>query len=398
MEQLCAVSDVVSLDEHNGEKGNFIKTFLINTDVNYNGWQVTAESIEKRRKEWIGKPGVEYTTYKRTHPEYDDYDIGLQDQEQYRKSTIIDVYKDERTGNDVAVSEVHDDELYEQIKSGEVRYISPSIFPLKFENTGYPLLASDFKPFHYAFVDEPAYGPIAKIAGVCSDGEDTCKKHLAPLVADIDSENVSHVRTVPLIESISTLVSKETRLNQDMTDEGGKKLEKLEAMLKAQQEDIDKLKDQKSGTDDDGKKQENANDYDDNSNKDQKSGTDDDGKKQEKANEEDINKLKQENAMLQASLKKHPIESILSASRQREATPDQLSAQKRFLEKLQLSELEEYQSNFILKADVQQQQYNTTTEIPNIPDISRIGINLIADEDSIDNGSDDELLRSGGFI
>lgn len=181
--QLKALNAVEVLD--NG----YIKTFLISDERNSNGWRVSWDSIKKNAKTFIGKPGIEYQKCGQRgclldHTGGEDYEDSLHQQERYRVSTITDVQLDEGTHTAYAIHKIENPEFAEKIKKGEIRYLSPSIWPNKektlmyrmSENDEWYIDTTDWTGIHDAFVDIPAFGSKAKVVKHCTEGD--CRKEL----------------------------------------------------------------------------------------------------------------------------------------------------------------------------------------------------------------------------
>lgn len=153
------------LDKYNGTPGYYIQTFLADDRINRNNWQLTWESIRTDGPAFLGKPGV--INPELDHPVDSSYEKATASQEKFRVATIIDVILDESQHSAHQVSETSR-EIYDRIDSGELQYVSPAIWPRSLadvEILRHPTKPSEhvhrihrFKPMHYAFVAEPAYG------------------------------------------------------------------------------------------------------------------------------------------------------------------------------------------------------------------------------------------------
>lgn len=186
---LKASAGIQVLDEYNGRKGQFVKTFALNDKRNKNGWRVTWDSIKKYISDFIDKPGIEFTKCENSicdldHTDAATYQKSLEVQEDFRKTNIIDYTLDENARTAYFIHEVLDPEFYAKLDNGEIKYVSPSIWPKSGEYTilgkmpnGLPMLdVYGWMALHDAFVNNPAFGDDAKITATC-EGEG-CAVHL----------------------------------------------------------------------------------------------------------------------------------------------------------------------------------------------------------------------------
>ena len=111
------------------------------------------------------------------------------------------------------------------------------------------------------------------------------------------------------------------------------------------------------------------------------------GKKVKNANEdEDMKKIKQENAMLTASLKKPIVERVLNASRMAGATEDQIKNQEKHFESMSLQAAEDFAKNFL-------PAISTSTAPTTIPDLTKLQLGAGLNDTP---KSGEELLREAG--
>ena len=198
--------------EYNGEKGYFGKAFVIDADLNGNGWRIARACLKKRMQEWKGKPMLEYWQGgNMTHPKHDTYEQAIVEQEEYNQGVIRDVGFDKRSENYWIVFKTNE-RIFNKIKNNEIQYVSPSLFPIEWSRE-FPPTALDAKPTHVAFVSVPAYGNQAKIVGICSGTTARCKAELKQIVADLDN-NISHVRDIKLIAARLKLLDASVKLSQ----------------------------------------------------------------------------------------------------------------------------------------------------------------------------------------
>ena len=154
-------------EEFNGVPGTYIKSFLISDKINLNDWQATHEANISNLDSFLGRPGIHYINPegKLDHTSATSFEKSLQLQELYRVANIIAVGSDIPTHKNWQVSKMVDESITQKIKSKEIQWISPSIWPEensveKIEQTDGRTIdvVHDYKGLHYAFVDEPAFG------------------------------------------------------------------------------------------------------------------------------------------------------------------------------------------------------------------------------------------------
>ena len=200
-----------------GREGKFVRTFGMNSERNKNEWRATWESIKKYIHTALQFPGIEYEVCKADgcdldHVEADTFEENLAKQKPYERTEIIDYVLNEKEESADLIHEVFDDDFWDKLKSREIKYVSPLIWPLpngvKVLGTGragLPIIdTTDWKFVHQAFLkNNPAYGTdIATVKTMC-DGKDCDVKLLS---ASLDGEtttanqqNISHLQEVPLL-------------------------------------------------------------------------------------------------------------------------------------------------------------------------------------------------------
>lgn len=243
----------------------FIKSFLIDASANLNDWRITPQALQSDLGDFVGKP---FIVMDEGHP-----DDSLSEKEflkiqnAHKIGEIIEVGIDNETGKAFAVSELserfgnnpEDKEririAIEQIKSGEISFVSPSIkgegATIDGQNTIFR-----FNAFHLAGVKKPAYGIVkAEIKGKCSGNKEQCQLQLARVQAVVDEtslENISekHIPPCKKKKNLDSSLSDSTPQAESMTesekiseDEIKKMREELTALKKAvasEQEDKEK--------------------------------------------------------------------------------------------------------------------------------------------------------------
>ena len=170
---------------------------MLNVDINKNFWHVTEESIPKFARTFIGMPFVDdggnnpENDGKKRHfgAEKMSLDEILTKQEDFRVGNIIDV--EQRTVNGstelFAIVEIPDDELFEELKSGEGIFVSPAITGRPIKTPAGTLLYDQWHGLHLARVDDPAYGVMrASIKQTCEGSEKQCIKSLISSAATLN--------------------------------------------------------------------------------------------------------------------------------------------------------------------------------------------------------------------
>lgn len=389
---MLKASKIELLKEFEGQQGNFVKTFLLNSEINFNGWMATKEANKKNAQDFRGMPMILWWNEERKlwdHPEYNSKDEAIEKQEEFRVGTILKVGFDKRTNNWWQVSVIHNNDLWKKIQSHEIKYVSPSVWPKKLvEGMSNPLITTDYWALHVAFVTEPAFGiATGNVKGFCEGDPKKCLAELGPMVASIEN-NIDHIRTVPFIKSKSSLIPSRAKSNSNMTDD--KTVEEMKKQLdslKAQFEEEIKKKDQQSGNEDH---------EDDKSSKQavkgqQESENKKEDEKQHSGNEEteEQKKEKQQSAAVIQLAKKPIITKILTASKKNGANDATIKAQEKFMMSASLPELQNYEimmTPFIQNPSIPQ-------ESSLWPNIDQTGNSLDASVHDVDI-SDNDILEA----
>lgn len=171
------------LTEYDGRTGKFAKIFGISDKRNKNGWRVTWASIKKHVGSFIGQPGIVFEKCEAAicdldHTDGKTYEDNLKAQEPYRVSTIIDYKLNEEDRSVDFIHEFHDEQAFNDVQSGRLKFTSPSIWPSHggyesqgTQENGLPLLdVFHWKGLHSAFVNNPAFGDEARVKATC-EGE-----------------------------------------------------------------------------------------------------------------------------------------------------------------------------------------------------------------------------------
>lgn len=208
---LKAAEIVGTYEEWEGRKGKFIKTFALNDKRNKNGWRVTWASIKKHIASFLGQPGIEYVKCEGSvcdldHTEGTTFEQSLAVQEAYRVTTLIDFYLDDANHTAYFIHEVHDDEFYQKAKAGEIKYVSPAVWPLPGgydilgkQDNGLPIVdVHEWKGLHDAFVNKPAFGDEAKVTATC-EGEGCQLRLLSAADLSGPADELAPIKTVPIL-------------------------------------------------------------------------------------------------------------------------------------------------------------------------------------------------------
>ena len=247
-------------EEFDGVPGTYIKSFLISDVINLNNWQATHEANTTNITSFLGRPGIHYFNSEgmRDHTSATSFEKSLQLQELYRAANIISVGCDIESHKCWQISKVTDADVAEKIKSGEIKWISPSIWPKEnsveiiMQTDGSELSrVHDYTGLHYAFVDEPAYGDDAEIKPFCDGTTKSCQEQLQKFDAAID--NVGPITEKKIIIPKKENTSKNKSYTSDKIkttqpdlmateEELRKELEDAKKALKATEEELEKIK------------------------------------------------------------------------------------------------------------------------------------------------------------
>ena len=152
------------------ENNNTIRTFLMNDQRDVNGLRYSWESIKKTAKNWIGIPGI---LNRKCDSERctNNHTLGKSLQEaqllssQKKVTEIIDVQLEEASHTAYAIHNVISSEFAKLLCAEKVGYVSQSGWLDKApKDPNHIDITEDTKytPLHLAFVDDPAYGIVAK--------------------------------------------------------------------------------------------------------------------------------------------------------------------------------------------------------------------------------------------
>ncbi len=164
----------------------FIKFFVLDGTLNLNQWGVTENSVLANLDTFIGKPFVITDGF--DHPEAPHGDELLRRQEAFRVGDITTMGFDKAQRKAYGIAEITDSTAKEQIKSGEVKFVSPSIIFNRMTDARIlvdgSLIIDKWEGAHVAGVKDPAFGMYkAQIKGQCSGDKATCETELAMVQA-----------------------------------------------------------------------------------------------------------------------------------------------------------------------------------------------------------------------
>ena len=124
----CAASKI-SFKET--KEGFFVEGFLISEKLNANNWMVPREANQKDGQDFVGKPDIVFINDdgKRDHTTGDTLEESLKVQEPFRKGTMQKVMGTDVGKKLTTISKIEDPDTIAKIKSGEIKFVSPAIFP-----------------------------------------------------------------------------------------------------------------------------------------------------------------------------------------------------------------------------------------------------------------------------
>jgi len=378
--------------EYKGAKGFFIKTFLIDSTTNLNDWEVTARANMLDGGTFIGRPGILFEKDgRRDHTSGTTLESSLAAQKPFRKADILEVGGTKDGIRLTQVSEITDRETQRLIENHDIEFISPAIFPKSLDDVEIIPVSDEkhihrvhrYDGLHYAFVDDPAYGPKANIETFCK-GE-SCLIKLQQQQAAAKAAN-----------SNSSYISQYNNSNQEMSqyvsvdemEKEKKKTNDLEArMNKIATELEEEKRSKKAAEEDETKKKEAEGDHEKDKNSKAKKGADEDiteekkkenAKKaqdeEEKKKDDEMTALKQTVARYEAAEKLEIIDKLIAVKMQ---TPgfdtEQAATYKAKLLKASVETLEDKWDDLKVFAAVVQPQINSESRTQ-----SNIGYGLTA--------------------
>ena len=145
---------------------HFLKVFAIDDGVfNQNKWGVTKEATKQALQTLIGKPLVGPPDAGHG-PRTDDDALLDWFERDHTIGKFVDVGENDRYAWGIA--EVMDAKAWAEINAGKWKYVSPMIQPLEEHISMAGEMVDKYRFRHVAFVDKPAYGPLANVKGTCT--------------------------------------------------------------------------------------------------------------------------------------------------------------------------------------------------------------------------------------
>lgn len=175
---MCEMLQTATADFFTKDGSNYASFFLLNDQMNLKKWAVTADSMPKYLKSFIGKPFISEPEL--AHFGADDLPIHevVSKQEDYRVGDIVEVKLDTKTQTAEAIVKFHKtaeaEAIWNEMQKGNAIYVSPAI-------AGYSVNSAEGSTFyewyglHLARVGNPAYGVFhASLKKTCTGDERTC--------------------------------------------------------------------------------------------------------------------------------------------------------------------------------------------------------------------------------
>jgi len=196
------------LREYKGVTGFFIRSFLINTTTNLNDWEVTARANQLDGETFLDRPGILFKKDgRRDHTSGRTKKESLDAQEPWRKADIVEVQGTNTGIKLMQVSRVTDVKTQHLIEIGDIKFVSPAIFPKSLADVEIIPIGPNrhvhrvhrYDGLHYAFVDDPAYGPEASIEHFCRG--DSCLIKLQQQQAKAFEENNNYLQHNGIVDS-----------------------------------------------------------------------------------------------------------------------------------------------------------------------------------------------------
>jgi len=192
------------------DEGFFVHAFLISNRVNANNWMVTSEANRLDGEDFLGKPDIVFINDKgiRDHTTGKTLEESIRVQEPFRKGTIRTVKGTDNGIRLTSTSKITDADTISKIKSGEIKFVSPAIFPKSLEDveivrTGHNThihIIHRYNALHRAFVDDPAYGIEASVGPTCQGDVKDCMVKLQQISAGIGDDEVDPLREIKLVK------------------------------------------------------------------------------------------------------------------------------------------------------------------------------------------------------
>lgn len=176
---------------------NFLRVFLLNTEINKNFWLVTPESISTFARTFVNMPFIDdqgnnpQNDGQKRHFGAENMPANeiLRIQESFRIGNIIDVeIREVESGPELyAIVEITDQKAFDEINAGQGIFVSPAITGRPTRQPCGTLLYDQWHGLHLARVTDPAYGIMrASIKQTCEGPERQCLKSLISSAASLN--------------------------------------------------------------------------------------------------------------------------------------------------------------------------------------------------------------------
>lgn len=192
------------------DEGFMLECFVINTKTNANDWMVTADANIQDGLTFEGRPDIEFFNEegKRDHTVGKSFEESLAVQEPFRVGTMKKIRGTETGEKLTSISIITDPDVIRKIKSGEIQFVSPAVFPRSLEDieiirTGprtHVHILHRYRALHRAFVDEPAYETIdATLGPTCEGPIEECMIKLEQVQAGIGDIEIDPLRVRKIV-------------------------------------------------------------------------------------------------------------------------------------------------------------------------------------------------------
>ena len=141
------------------------ETFILNDEIDANGFSMTWDAIKAGAKKWIGKPGILYekcdfeNQCKFEHTEGRNLQEAQQLSSDHKVTTIVDVRIEEATHTLFGKHQITSSEFKEQVCNEIVEFVSQSIWldspPL--DPNKVHVNNTDYTPVHVGFITETSF-------------------------------------------------------------------------------------------------------------------------------------------------------------------------------------------------------------------------------------------------
>ena len=216
------------------DEGFLLECFLINDKVNQNDWVVTADANLQDAHTFEGRPDIEFFNEdgKRDHTVGKSFEDSIRVQEPFRKGTMRKVIVKQEGKEVTSISLITDRDIIRKIKSHEIEFVSPAVFPRSLEDIEIIRTGPDthvhvlhrYRGLHRAFVDEPAYGNLdAQLGQTCEGNIGDCMIKLEQVQAGIGDSEIKPLRELKIVTVSKCKVTGNTIVEFENTSQVTKK-------------------------------------------------------------------------------------------------------------------------------------------------------------------------------